>query len=298
MKIDRLLGIVILLMNKEKVTAPYLAEKFEVSRRTINRDIEDIGRAGIPIVTIQGSNGGISIEKGYKIDKKLLKRDELNAILIGLKSIDSVTGNKNNQNIMEKFKDNKEDPVSDYMRIDLASHYKESLAKKIEVIKEAINDRAILQFLYYSTKGEMNRYVEPYYVTFKWSSWYLYGYCVIGKDYRLFKLNRMAGVESTDQHYIQRALPPDKEMEEYFPANHYVEILFDASVKYRLVEEYGDESFEILPDKRLLFKNHFTNLDYLVQWVFSFADKAEVLEPKEIRELIRDKGILLINKYN
>lgn len=298
MKIDRLLGIVTVLMNKEKVTAPYLAEKFEVSRRTINRDVEDIGRAGIPIVTIQGSNGGISIEKGYKIDNKLLKRDELNAILIGLKSIESVTGNKSNQYIMDKFNDRQEDSVSDYMRIDLASHYKESLAHKIDVIKEAINIGVILQFLYYSTKGERIRCVEPYYVTFKWSSWYLYGYCLTSKDYRLFKLNRMAEVESTKQHYTRRALPPEKKMEEYFPANHYVEIMFDHSVKYRLIEEYGTDSFEILADKSLLFKNNFTNLDYMIQWIFSFSDKAEVLKPMEIRELIRDKAMLMLNKYN
>lgn len=72
MKIDRLIGILTILMQKEKVTAPYLAEKFEVSRRTINRDIEDMCKAGIPIVTLQGKNGGISIMEGYQIDKTLL----------------------------------------------------------------------------------------------------------------------------------------------------------------------------------------------------------------------------------
>ena len=90
MKIDRLIGILTILMQKEKVTAPYLAEKFEVSRRTINRDIEDMCKAGIPIVTAQGKNGGISIMEGYQIDKTLLTNDDMDSILSALKGLDSV----------------------------------------------------------------------------------------------------------------------------------------------------------------------------------------------------------------
>ena len=87
MKIDRLIGILTILMQKEKVTAPYLAEKFEVSRRTINRDIEDMCKAGIPIVTLQGKNGGISIMEGYQIDKTLLTNDDMDSILSALKGL-------------------------------------------------------------------------------------------------------------------------------------------------------------------------------------------------------------------
>ena len=91
MKLDRLIGIITVLLRNNKVTAPYLAEKFEVSRRTISRDIEDICKAGIPVVTEQGYNGGIYIAEGYKIDKTLLTAEELQAIFIGLKGIDSVS---------------------------------------------------------------------------------------------------------------------------------------------------------------------------------------------------------------
>lgn len=85
MKIDRQLGILSILLQKESVTAPYLSEMFEVSRRTINRDIEDLCKAGIPIVTRQGANGGISIIDGYKIDKTMLTHDEMQDILAGLR---------------------------------------------------------------------------------------------------------------------------------------------------------------------------------------------------------------------
>ena len=103
MKIDRLIGILSILLQQEKVTAPYLADKFEVSRRTINRDIEDICKAGIPVVTSQGQNGGISIMDGYRMDKTLLTSSDMQAILAGLKSLDSVSGTKRYQQLMEKL---------------------------------------------------------------------------------------------------------------------------------------------------------------------------------------------------
>ena len=103
MKIDRLIGILSILLQKDKVTAPYLAEKFEVSRRTINRDIEDLCRAGIPLVTTQGVNGGISIMEGYKIDSTLLTSTDMQAILAGLRSLDSVSGTNRYMQLMEKL---------------------------------------------------------------------------------------------------------------------------------------------------------------------------------------------------
>ena len=103
MKIDRLIGILSILLQKDTISAPYLAEKFEVSRRTINRDIEDLCKAGIPIVTRQGVNGGISIMENYKIDRTLLTNSDMQDIFAGLRSLDSVSGTNRYQCLMEKF---------------------------------------------------------------------------------------------------------------------------------------------------------------------------------------------------
>ncbi|MCC8046310.1 MAG: HTH domain-containing protein, partial [Clostridiales bacterium] len=92
MKIDRLIGILSILLQKDTVTAPELAERFEVSRRTINRDVEDLCRAGIPVVTKQGANGGISIMDNYRMERTLLTNTEMQDILAGLRSLDSVNG--------------------------------------------------------------------------------------------------------------------------------------------------------------------------------------------------------------
>lgn len=103
MKIERLIGIITTLQQKEKVTAPYLAEKFEVSRRTINRDIEDICRAGIPIVTTQGTNGGISLMEGFALDTTVFTQQELSAVFTGLKTLDSVSSFQSADQLVSKM---------------------------------------------------------------------------------------------------------------------------------------------------------------------------------------------------
>ena len=130
MKIDRMIGILSILLQQEKVTAPYLAEKFEVSRRTINRDIEDLCRAGIPVQTVQGPKGGISIMEGYKLDNTLLTSLDMQEILAGLRSLDSVSGTKHFVQLMEKLSAGSSVliPGGQNILIDLSSWYKDSLA--------------------------------------------------------------------------------------------------------------------------------------------------------------------------
>lgn len=172
MKIDRLIGILSILLQEEKTTAPELAERFEVSRRTINRDIEDLCKAGIPIKTAQGTGGGISIMDGYRMDRTILSSKDMQMILAGLRSLDSVSGSRYYSQLMEKIQTGSSEFISgrDSMLIDLSSWYKGSLAPKIEVIQSAIENRRIIRFKYYAPSGESNRRVEPYYLVFRWSS--------------------------------------------------------------------------------------------------------------------------------
>ena len=183
MKIDRLIGILSVLLQQEKTTAPELAERFEVSKRTINRDIEDLCKAGIPIVTKQGVNVGISIMENYKLDKTLFTQGEMQDILAGLRSLDSVNGTNRYGQLMEKLSVGSSDFMvgNQTVLIDLSSWYKDSLAPKIELIRAAIDKCRKLEFVYYSPKGESARCIEPYYLIFRWSSWYVWGWCKIGR---------------------------------------------------------------------------------------------------------------------
>ena len=154
MKIDRLIGIITTLQQKKTVTAPYLAEKFEVSRRTILRDIEDICKAGIPIVTTQGAGGGISIMDGFSLDTTVFTEQELTAIFTGLKSLDSVSHSAIAENLAQKIGGSSAIRLADNMVIDLSSFYKDDLANKIDTIKRAMNEAKCISFRYCYTKGE------------------------------------------------------------------------------------------------------------------------------------------------
>lgn len=287
MKIDRLIGILAVLLQKEKVTAPYLAEKFEVSRRTINRDIEAICNAGIPIVTTQGQNGGISIIEGYKCDRTLLTSNDMQAILAGLRSLDTISGTSRYQQLMEKLSVGDSDILSsnNHIMIDLSTWRKSSLAPKIELIQTAISECNQISFLYFSPKGEGERVIEPYRLLFKWSSWYVWGYCLEKSDFRLFKLNRMMELQDMSVQYKPRETSfPELSPSQVFPLTIEVLAVFDSKMKWRLIEEYGVESFREREDGKLLFSQGFTDKNTLFYWLLGFGDMVELLEPIELRK--------------
>ena len=289
MKIDRLIGILSLLLQEEKITAPELAERFEVSRRTINRDIENLCKAGIPIRTAQGTGGGISIMDGYRMDRTILTSKDMRMILAGLRSLDSVSGSSYYCQLMEKIQAGSSEFITgrDSILIDLSSWYRDSLAPKIEIIQDSIGDRHLIEFRYYAPSGESERMVEPYYLVFRWSSWYLWGWCMKKKDFRLFKLNRMDKVRETDKAFECRdAIMPDLSNEKIFPGGIKVKALFEPDQKWRLVEEFGPSCFTETDNGRLLFTADYTDMESLLTWILTFGDKAEVIEPREARERI------------
>ncbi|EFE92608.1 HTH domain protein [Oribacterium sp. oral taxon 078 str. F0262] len=300
MKIDRLIGILSVLLQKEKTTAPELADRFEVSKRTINRDIEDLCRAGIPIRTAQGIGGGISIMDGYRMDRTILTSKDMQMILAGLRSLDSVSGSSYYGQLMEKIQAGSSEFITgrDSILIDLSSWYRDSLAPKIEIIQDAIGDRRLIKFRYYAPSGESERTVEPYYLVFRWSSWYLWAWCLKRKDFRLFKLNRMDGVQITEKNFeCREATMPDLSNEKIFPGGIKVKALFEADQKWRLVEEFGTSCFTENDDGRLLFTADYTDMENLITWILTFGDKAEVIEPEEVREKVRTAIEAMIKNY-
>ena len=300
MKIDRLIGILSILLQKDMVTAPELAEHFEVSRRTINRDIEALSKAGIPIQTLQGSGGGISIMNGYRMDRTLLTSKDMQMILAGLRSLDSVSGSGYYGQLMEKIQTGSSELISgrDSVLIDLSSWYKTSLAPKISTIQDAIENRHILDFYYYAPSGESERSIEPYYVVFKWTSWYVYGWCLKRKDYRMFKLNRMDKVRETGESFVCRNAPvPELSSDLVYPRNIILKALFDPDMKWRLVEEFGPDCYEVQKDGRLLLVHDYSDMENLTMWMLTFGDKVEVLDPPELRDKLKNMAESIIKIY-
>lgn len=284
--------IINLLIKHSCVTTAYLAERLEVSKRTVTRDIEDLCYAGIPIVTKQGNGGGIGLMEGYTMDKTLLKKGDWEQIVIALKGLASVSVKGNIEDLLARLPVAKEQlsMASDNIMIDLASHYKLSLSTKIEELDSAISHMNLVNFVYYSPRGKSRRQVEPYRIIFRWSDWYLFGFCLDKKDYRMFKLNRLWDLVIEDFQYEPKVIPESLlQFDEHFTDEHGFVAEFSKEVAYLLVEAYGPDSYEE-KEEYLLFKGTYTNLDYITRWLLGFGNQVKVLEPESLKEhLIKNR---------
>ncbi|WP_193774433.1 helix-turn-helix transcriptional regulator [Vallitalea guaymasensis] len=298
MKIDRLMGILLILSRIDKVTAPYLAEYFEVSKRTINRDIETLCMAGVPIITQQGSNGGISIQEGYKYDTTIFSKEEMTKIITGLNALDSVESSTDKNTILEKLHHGNSD-INNIIEIELGSFYKETVSEKIRQIKDAVKTSKKISFQYFSKSRKSIKTVEPYRVVYKWQSWYLYAFSNENNDFRWYKLNRLWGLVITSEHFEAKSID-EKVMEkinDIFPSNYILKALFDKSVEYILVETYGNQSYTERDDGWLYFERDFTNFEFMLSWVLSFGDKVIVNEPICMIERIKEIAEFHRNQY-
>ncbi len=300
MKIDRLLGIVTILLQCRKTTAPELARRFEVSRRTIHRDIVCLCQAGIPVVTTQGSDGGIAIADGYRLGKSLFSTDELHRIMAGLRSLGSVADTGKVDALITRLDPGRDVPIPQHDRIliDLSSHYKSSLSDKIARIQSGLVDNRLLRFTYYSERGRTIRTVEPYYITYQWSAWYLFGHCRTSGGFRRFKLNRLWDCHVLGEGFVPRAVPPEAmDPDAFFSDEKEVTAWFHPSVEYRLVEEYGPDSYTKLDNGMLEATIPYTGRAYIVSWLLGFGDRATVLRPADLADEIRTQAKNILRQY-
>lgn len=301
MKLDRLLGILTILLQKERTTAPELAEKFEVSRRTIGRDIDALCKAGIPVVAYQGSGGGFSIAEGFKLDKTVLTEDELSGIIAALKGIGSVAEQSNIERILDKLQVNTDAVISlhEPIIIDLASHYKGQLTDKIELIKRAVLSGHTIEFDYFYEKGESHRHIEPYFVVFQWTAWYVFGFCLERSDFRMFKLQRLWNLNIHNEKFVPREIPPERrDFKMWFDEKKGEKLvaLFELSEKHRLIETYGLHCYEETTEG-LHFEIHFTKQNHILTWLLSFGGKVKVLEPQYIAEQLKSTAEDILSVY-
>ncbi|MGI6199358.1 MAG: helix-turn-helix transcriptional regulator [Christensenellales bacterium] len=284
MKVDRLLGILTLLLQRGRMTAPELAARFEVSRRTISRDVETLCQAGIPLVTTQGAGGGIAIAPGYRIDPRLLTREELSALVSGLMGVESILQHPVAPGILDKLQAPED---AGRMSISLAAHDPAGLAAKIALLRRAQQERQVAAFTYYSPKGATQRTLEVEALAYEYGDWYVTGYCHLRRDFRRFKLRRMAQLSLTGQGFAPRPGGAGA-LADYFVANYQVLARFAPETQYRLVEEYGPDGCQRQADGALLLRQSFTDWNNMLSWFLSFGAQVEVLEPEPLRRALAE----------
>lgn len=298
MQESRLFKIVYHLVNKGISTAPELAEKFEVSVRTIYRDIDALSSAGIPIYAMQGKGGGIAIADDFVLDKSLLSAKEKEQVLMALQGL-TVVEEKNTGELLTKLGSLFQTKNTNWIEVDFSNWVKGNENQTVfEEIKKAVFGKNIMQFLYFgSSQNVTERSVVPLKLVFKSKAWYLYGYCLQRNDYRFFKLTRMKQIEIQDERYSGDIEVPQVVIKQTgAEATVRVTLRFDKNMAFRVYDEFTDDVTEdesgylyvhtLLPDNEMLYS-----------YLFSFSDSVEVLEPLYIRERLKEKLENMLKRY-
>lgn len=298
MQESRLFKIVYYLLDKGKATASELSEKFEVSTRTIYRDIEVISSVGIPIYAIQEKGGGITILEDFALDKYLLSTQEKEQILMALQGI-IVTDRNNSGELLSKLASLFQTKNTNWIEIDFSNLIKRGADPNIfNYIKEAIFKKNIIFIQYFGNNREIaQRKVAPLKLVFKSRDWYLYGYCLLRNDYRCFKLSRVKDIEVLSDIYSSEFIIPtvvvkQMEIENTIP----VFLKFEKEMAFRVYDEFTEDVTE---DKQgnLYVKTNLPGNDMLYSYILSFGNYVEVLEPIEIREQVKKELCNMLKKY-
>lgn len=308
MRIDRLLGIVVLLLNRERISARLLADKFEVSIRTIYRDIESINMAGIPIISHAGNNGGFGIMDNYKIDRQVLSLNEMISIVTALKGVSSTITENDYDNVSEKIlslvPDDKKQEMQERFEeliIDIVPWgYKEIAKTYIKEIQQAISNKKLIRFKYRNNRQEeVTRIVEPMTLVFKGYAWYLFGYCKKRSDYRIFKLVRMNELITTHESFKRRNSRYQEFMKLPVNTTNKVDlVLWYSKEVMPMVEEYYDEScINYNNDGSAVVKLSLPEDEWLYSILLSSGENVKVIKPEHIAKKIKERAKKILANY-
>lgn len=298
MKENRYFQMIYLLLDKGQMTAPELADYFEVSIRTIYCDIDILSSAGIPIYATQGKGGGIAIQDSYVLKKLLLSEQEQKQILMALQGIRVLEDEQINM-LLSKLSGVFQRQQGNWLEIDFSTWTKSGAGKhNFQLLQSAIWKSRIVSFSYYSGKGEQTkRIIEPHKLVFKTSDWYLYGYCTLRKDFRFFKLTRIRDLKLQDAEFM-RETPEHifERSDEFEMKTVQVTLLFDAGMSHEVYEKFDEEVSE-QEDGSLLVTTILPDNELLYSYVLSCRERVEVLSPPYVRDNVRKRVRKMLEIY-
>jgi len=302
MQINRLFEIVHLLMNKkhgQRITANELAAHFEVSKRTILRDIDTLGAAGIPIYTTQGKGGGIFIQDNFVLNKTLVSEEEQKQILFSLQSMPA-TELIDTKQVLGRLRNFFAAPSREWVEVDFSRWgHSEVDNAKFEMLKNAIIGEFVVSFDYLSPYAEIKgREVYPLKLSFKSKAWYLQSFCLTENDYRVFKFTRISNIVVLDKQFNSSdyEIPPMKSVEEPTPRDLIdIHCLISQNAKYRIYDEFAES--DITENKDGSFTLLMNQGQWIYDYILSYGTAIEVLEPQYIRDDLLMRIEKIKNKY-
>lgn len=300
MKNNRLFGIIYLLLTNKSMTAAELAAYFEVSTRTIYRDIDALSECHIPVYMSKGKNGGIRLLDNYKLDKTLLSDEEQKQILFSLQGINKLQ--IDNASAYEKLKQIFSKQDNDWFEVDFSVWSKsDSHQKSFEQLKAAIINQQRITFSYFSTFGEYtHRKAEPYKLCFKHNAWYLYAYDIDKQAIRFFKIMRMKDITTTNEIFERRALTALSQKidnPKYAPKPVQLRLLIKKQQAYRVYDEFDEAMITTNSSGDFIIDVEFPESDWIYGFILSFGSDATVLAPQSIKAEIISRLQKNLNNY-
>ncbi len=303
MKIDRLLGVLSVLANTDRITIQELAERFEVSKRTISRDLDTLNESGVPIVTYSGIGGGVAIVEGYKLKRNILSKNDIKNVFTALNGLMSIDESTSLTNLMAKLIPEETSTVfseSDYV-IDLSSWFQDSIThEKVSDLHKAIKNRNYIYLEYISKRSRSVRIVQPHKLVFKQSYWYLYAFCEDNQIFRLFKVNRIATYEIMDTSFNFKAIEKidfgkdfgvglfsSQDQTSWFE----VILEYDVTNEFFLTDKIDAKFIHRLSSTKEKGQIQFfvSELEWATNLVFSLQDKVKVVAPLALKEAVRSR---------
>ncbi|WP_019156528.1 helix-turn-helix transcriptional regulator [Robertmurraya massiliosenegalensis] len=292
MPINRHFEIIYMLLDRKTITAKELAEHFEVSTRTIYRDVDVLSGAGIPIYASKGKGGGISLLEGYSFNTSLLSSDEQEDILMGLQTLE-VTGFQYSDDILEKLSRLFKKNTTNWIDVDFSPWGSEQENKQLFAsLRGAIIQNLVICFSYFNSEGvKSERNIEPLQLLFKWNAWYVSGYCLAKKDFRIFKVSRMRELVVTNQSFSREAPSSAIGNAENQVSNSSIPVMLRIASKgaYRVYDEFSDHMITVNEDGSFTVNAHFPIGAWLDSYLLSFGTMLEEIKPKELRTRLMTK---------
>lgn len=305
MKVDRILEIIIYLINHDNVPASYLAERFHVSVRTIQRDMVSISSIGIPVYSEGGKYGGYSILPTYKMKNSDIRSDEQQMIIKALESLATSYTNDTLKSLIEKYNAIVEKKGGQKIFWDFGVTKENAHVQDMnQLLEQAINDRKYVTFEYCNANGEKsNPSVEPLAIHYKWYAWYLFAYSEKKKQYRTFKVARMWNLKIIDkvsalEHGNVEELMKESEQAYYQTCIH-IEVHFFYE-EANLMKEYFPDCpveqisettsciFIDVPAKERLWK----------ALLLSFGNRVKIVGPEEYKQELIETAQKFLSNYD
>ena len=296
MQESRLFKIVYHLLDKGQATAPELAEKFEVSVRTIYRDIDALSGAGIPIYAEAGRNGGIHLMNDFVLDKAVLSEEERQEILTALQSI-NFTKNISSSQTLQKLSAVFNLSSENWLEVDFSRWgNKGSDNDKFELLKSAVIQQNCVKITYANSYGTISeRIVQPLKMSYKSMSWYLKAYCTEKQDYRIFKLTRIMDLEVLADVFSKSSFP---ELDEA-PSQTYNTVIlgFPKNMSYRVYDEFDKTSVSKRENGDLIVSVEMPEDEWLIGYLLSFGTQVDIIEPAYLKEIVAQQAKKIYEKY-